>query len=159
MGMHRRFWHMNSRSSQVLLYTGDRGRTPLALSTSCGWSPPHPGFPGMSGRSGGALDGAWVGWGECLGTGGHGSVLTKCAAPTKVLPTLDLICQQCAKQDRDACCPPAPHGLSHSQQPAEMLSSAPSAQSLSPSQSQRSGTHTWVPGQEKEAGPQVLPSA
>lgn len=38
------------------------------------------------------------------------------------------------------------------------LSSAPSAQSLSPSQSQRSGTHTWVPGQEKDEGPHVLPS-
>lgn len=46
----------------------------------------------------------------------------------------------------------------HSQQPAVTLSSAPSAQSLSPSQSQRSGTHTWVPGQEKEEGPHVLPS-
>lgn len=79
--------------------------------------------------------------------------------PTEVLPTLDLIhLPALPEQGCDVCCPPIPHGLSHSRQPAEMLSSAPSAQSLSPSQSQRSGTHTWVPGQEKEEGPQVLPS-
>lgn len=73
LGMHCRFPHMNSRSSQVLLYTatGHRHRQP----------PPAPRHP-------------------------------------------------------------QPPALGHSQQPAARVSSAPSAQSLSPSQSQRSGTHT-----------------
>lgn len=75
---------MNSRSSQVLLYTGDRGRTPSALSTSCGWSPPHPGFLGCEREKG------WsTGWGRVGRVSGHrakvtNSVLTKCAAPTEV---------------------------------------------------------------------------
>uniref|UniRef100_A0A672UTQ1 Uncharacterized protein n=1 Tax=Strigops habroptila TaxID=2489341 RepID=A0A672UTQ1_STRHB len=52
---------------------------------------------------------------------------------------------------------PAQHQpLGDSQQPAARVSSAPSAQSLSPSQSQRSGTHTYVPGHWKDPALQVV---
>jgi hypothetical protein len=42
LGMHWRFWHMNSRSSQVLLYTGDKGGGPLSPVPSPVFAPPSP---------------------------------------------------------------------------------------------------------------------
>lgn len=84
--------------------------------------------------------------------------LTARGTPAEALPLLDFSFPYCKERLWLLAARPTPHGPCHSQQPAAMLSSAPSAQSLSPSQSQRSGTHTWVPGQEKEEGPHVLPS-
>lgn len=87
LGMHCRFPHMNSLSSQVLLYTVTVQCAQSQLPISSPQQPPHHPI---------------------------------------LIPLWD------------------------SQQPAARVSSAPSAQSLSPSQSQRSGTQTYVPGHWKD---------
>lgn len=141
LGMHWRFWHMNSRSSHVLLYTVDAE-----------WMDPIPAMPDhrLTLPTASPCPGRALRRAETSGVPLHREPYKSAYCPLTQFPLLHV--------SLPACCLPQPPFLFHSQQPAVTLSSAPSAQSLSPSQSQRSGTHTWVPGQEKEEGPHVLPS-
>ena len=139
---------MNSRSSQLLLYTAvEAGAAPERPPACCGLSPPT---PLRCGQQGGQSTGRGV-WAP----GPRTELCHRCLSG----PFLSWASASPSAKWARGHTPSAPLlGAPHSQQPAATLSSAPSAQSLSPSQSQRSGTHTWVPGQEKELGPHVLPS-